>query len=233
MRSRRRAQVRDAVARQAAVGLDLGLAGASGADPASESLEVRPQAPHPREVVLELGELDLELSLGAVGMVGEDVEDHGRAVDHRHPQLLLEVPLLPGNELVVTRNEVGVRARDLGLDLGELPATQVAVRVRSRANLDDLPDVRDPRRAQELLQLRQRIAVAGRGGHDAHAQRALTGARVLDPARAVLAGCLQSARSFHWFQCRRGPSIRLGLPSAPWGGIADARATGRHIGLPR
>ena len=104
-------QVRDAVARQAAVGLDLRLAGAPGADPATEPLEVGPQAPHPREVVLELGQLHLELALGAVGVVGEDVEDHRRPVDHRHAETLLEVALLPRNELVVAGDEVRVRAR--------------------------------------------------------------------------------------------------------------------------
>ena len=61
----------DPVAREPAVGLDLRLARSTCADAAvhaarAEALEVRPQAAHPREVVLELGELDLELALGAV-----------------------------------------------------------------------------------------------------------------------------------------------------------------------
>ena len=68
----------DPVARQPAVGLDLRLARAPGADAAAEPLEVRPQAAHPREVVLELRQLDLELALGAVGVGGEDVEDDRR-----------------------------------------------------------------------------------------------------------------------------------------------------------
>ena len=88
--------------------------------PPPEPLEVGPQAPHPREVVLELGQLDLELALGAVGVVGEDVEDHRRAVDHRHAERLLEVALLARHELVVAGDEVGVRAGDLDLELGEL-----------------------------------------------------------------------------------------------------------------
>ena len=156
-------QVRDAVARQAAVGLDLRLAGAPGADPATEPLEVGPQAPHPREVVLELGQLHLELALGAVGVVGEDVEDHGRPVDHRHAQTLLEVALLARNQLVVAHDEVRVRTGDLDLDLGELPAAEIAIGIRPGANLDDLADVRDSGGAQELLELREGIAVAGRG----------------------------------------------------------------------
>src|SRR5919107_3943938 len=69
------AQRGNAVAREAAVGLDLGLTGATCADAAvhasgAEALEVGPQPPHAGEVVLELGELDLELALGGAGVVG-------------------------------------------------------------------------------------------------------------------------------------------------------------------
>ena len=98
----------DAVAREAAVGLDLRLARSARADAAAETLEVRPQAAHAREVVLELRELDLELALGAVRVAGEDVEDHRRAVDDRQAELGLEVALLARRELVVAGDDVGV-----------------------------------------------------------------------------------------------------------------------------
>ena len=99
---------RDPVAGQPPVGLDLRLARSSGTDAAvdasrAEALEVRPQAAHAGEVVLELRELDLELALGAVGVRGEDVEDDRGAVDHREAERRLEVSLLPGRELVVAR----------------------------------------------------------------------------------------------------------------------------------
>ena len=92
-------QRRDPVARQPAVGLDLRLARSAGADaavdaPGAEPLEVRPQAAHPREVVLELRELDLELALGGVRVRGEDVEDDRGPVDHREAERRLEVALL-------------------------------------------------------------------------------------------------------------------------------------------
>ena len=64
-------QRRDPVAREPAVGLDLGLTRSTGADSAvdssgAEPLQVRPQPSHPREVVFELSELDLELALRGV-----------------------------------------------------------------------------------------------------------------------------------------------------------------------
>ena len=114
------AQGRDPVPREPPIGLDLRLARAPGADAAvhaagAEALEVGPEAAHPGEVVLELRELDLELSLGAVGVVGEDVEDHRGAVDDRHAEGALEVALLARRELVVAGDEVGAGPLDLGL----------------------------------------------------------------------------------------------------------------------
>ncbi len=72
----------DTPSREPAVGLELRLAGAARPEAASQSLEVLPQSAHAGKVVFELRELDLELSLGADGMLGEDVEDQLRAVDH-------------------------------------------------------------------------------------------------------------------------------------------------------
>ena len=102
------AQREDAVAREAPVGLDLRLARPARADPAAEALEVRPQAAHAREVVLELGELDLELALGGPGVAGEDVEDDLGAVDDRDLERRSSVALLARGELVVARDHVRV-----------------------------------------------------------------------------------------------------------------------------
>src|SRR5439155_16968731 len=130
------AQSVDAVTGEAAVGLDLRLARAAGADAAvhaarAEALEMRPQAAHAREVVLELGELDLELALGRVRVVGEDVEDDRGAVDDRHvAELLLQVALLTRAELVVAGHDVGVERLDRLLELSELARAEIGVRVR-------------------------------------------------------------------------------------------------------
>ena len=158
--------------------------GPARADAAAEALEVRPQAAHAREVVLELGELDLELALGAVRVPGEDVEDHRRAVDDRDPELLLEVALLARRELVVAGDDVRVRALGGLLDLLELARAEVGVRVRLLAVLDDLPDDGDARGAQQLVQLGEVVAVRQRGD----AERALLGASLLRLAVDVGAG---------------------------------------------
>ena len=165
-------QCGDPVAREPAVGLDLGLARSSGADAATEPLQVGPQPAHAREVVLQLGELDLELALGGVRVGGEDIQDHGGPVDHRHPDCLLEIALLPGRQLVVARNQIRVGRRHVRLDLVELAGTDVAVRVRLIAPLDDLADGHDAGGQEQLAQLGELVLAAFGQGSD-H-QRALS-----------------------------------------------------------
>ena len=148
-------QGRDAVARQPPVGLDLGLARSARADsavhaPGAEALEVRPQPAHAGEVVLELGQLHLELALGRVGMVGEDVEDDRRAIDDRHVERLLDVALLARQQLVVAGHEVGVAVLDRLLELLELAATEVAVGIGLLAALHQLARHGHTGRAQQL-----------------------------------------------------------------------------------
>ena len=131
-------QRRDPVAGEAPVCLDLGLAGAPGTDSAAEALEVRPQPPHPRQVVLELRQLDLELALGTVGVGGEDVENDRRPVDHRHTECRLEVALLARRQLIVAGDQIGVGDGHLRLQLIELSGPEIRVRVGTIAALDEL-----------------------------------------------------------------------------------------------
>ena len=63
------------------VGLELALAGSARADPALGPRQVGPQLGQARQLVLELGELDLEPALVGLGVEREDVEDQPAAVD--------------------------------------------------------------------------------------------------------------------------------------------------------
>src|SRR4029079_8419869 len=111
----------------AAVGLDLGLTGATATDAltaggAATGLagQVAAPATEPLLHVGELGELDLRLALTALRVLGEDVEDQRGAVDGLDLELVLEVAQLAGCELTVEDHRVGSgRAHDLGeaLDL--------------------------------------------------------------------------------------------------------------------
>ena len=87
--------------------------------PPSEALEVLPHAAHAREVVFELGELDLELALRTAGVLREDVEDELRAVDHACLQRVLERTLLRRRELVVHEQDLGPRFGIGALELAQ------------------------------------------------------------------------------------------------------------------
>ena len=124
-----------------------------------------PQPAHPREVVLELGELDLELALRGVRVGGEDVQDHRGAVHDRGVERLLEVALLARRELVVGDDDVRVGRLDRALQFLDLAAAHVGVRVRRRAVLHRRADDVDPGGAQQLAQLGEIVAL-GKGGDE-------------------------------------------------------------------
>ena len=144
------AQERHPAAGETAVGLELALTGAARAETAAQALEVLPEPAHAREVVLELRQLDLELALGADGVLGEDVEDQLRAVDHARLQSVLELALLGRRELVVHDQRLGARLRERLLQLRQLPFADVGAGIRPPPLLNELGHGLDPGRACEL-----------------------------------------------------------------------------------
>src|SRR5439155_25177112 len=149
---------RDPPAGEPAVGFQLALPGAARPDPSAEALEVLPQPAHARQVVLELSELDLELALGADGVLGEDVEDQLRPVDDPNREPVFEASLLGRRQLVVDQQGLGARLAEGALELRDLSLADVRPLVRSRPFLDDLADRLDARRARELAELPQLLA---------------------------------------------------------------------------
>ncbi len=120
-----------------------------------------PHAAHARQVVLELRELDLELALGAHRVLGEDVEDQLRAVDHARVERVLEEALLRRIELVVDEQALGARLPVALLQLLELALADVRALRRAGAVLHDRADRLDARRAGELLDLGELVVGVG------------------------------------------------------------------------
>ena len=165
------------------VGLELALAGAPRADPTLGPRQVGPQAGEPRQLVLELGELDLEAALVRLGMEREDVEDEPAAVDDLDVQQALERLLLAGRELVVRDQQVEAGlalglAELLGLALADVPVrVDVAAVLPLRAD-----DVR-PGGGREVGELGQRVLGAPAGvvaGVDRDEERLLDGRGEID-----------------------------------------------------
>src|SRR5262249_29179644 len=99
------------------------------------------------------------------------------AVDHREPDRLLEVALLARSQLVVTGDQVRVAGFGGRLDLGDLPRSQVGVRVRAVAALEHFPDHRNAGGAKQLAELRQVVAVLERADAEGALHSPLRGRR--------------------------------------------------------
>jgi hypothetical protein len=109
----------------------------------------------PRQVVLELGKLDLELPLGRDRVLGEDVEDELRPVDHPRVERVFEVALLYGIELVVDEEALGARLGVERFDLLELSLADVGALRRAGPALHHTAHWHHARGARELLDLGQ------------------------------------------------------------------------------
>ena len=99
--AQRGAQLGDPAVDPAPVGLELGLTGATAADAGAAAGpaaglpgQVATPAAEPLLQVLQLGQLDLGLALGALGVLGEDVQDQRGPVDHLDLDLVLQVAQL-------------------------------------------------------------------------------------------------------------------------------------------
>src|SRR4029453_11632424 len=93
--------------------------------------------------MFELGELDLDLSLGALGALREDVEDQADAVDDAAIERTLEVALLRARQGMIENHQVGAGLGAAYRDLRNLAAAGEQRRVGpGPASGDDVGDLR-------------------------------------------------------------------------------------------
>ncbi len=140
-----------------AVGLELALAGAARPDPALGAREVGPHLGEPRQLVLELGELDLEAALVGLRVEREDVEDQPAPVDDLDLDELLERALLGRRELVVGDEQVEPGLALGGHEILGLALAHVPVRVDVAAVLPLGADDVGAGRGREVGQLQERV----------------------------------------------------------------------------
>ena len=90
----------------AAVAFQLCLAGASGADAAAQTLQVRPASGQAGQEIFLLSKLDLKSAFVGLGTLGEDIEDECRAVYYLDVKGFFQVALLRWGELIIEDDEV-------------------------------------------------------------------------------------------------------------------------------
>ena len=75
-----------------------------------------------------LGQLHLKAALSSAGMAREDVQDEGAAVDDLDLEVVFQIALLVGRELVVEDRQVALLVGDGLPDLFQLTLTHVVLR---------------------------------------------------------------------------------------------------------
>ena len=155
-------------------------------------------AAEPGQQVVELRQLDLGLALPRPGVQREDVEDQRRAVDHLHPEPLLQVAELPRRQLVVEDHRLRVRRVDEVVDLLDLALADERGRVGRGPRLDHPGDRLRAGRARQGGELVERLlvcAAADDAGERRPARRptAASGRRAGTRNRGRVAGARLSA----------------------------------------
>ena len=102
----------------AAVGFQLGFARAARADAAAQLRHRFALAAQPRQHVLQLRQLHLQLAFAGAGVAGKDVQNQLRPVQHAAGQRSLQVAQLRRRKVVVEEHQVGLGG---GGDAGESP----------------------------------------------------------------------------------------------------------------
>ena len=196
--SSRRRKLADAFAHAPAVDLELRLTGTACADAAAQTRQVLPLARQPRQQVLQLRQLDLQLAGQAVGALREDVENELAAIDHLDLERALEVALLRRRQRVVEDGDVARRCAPISCcDLLDLAGTDE----RRRGDAAHVPAApgRRPRRRRCPRGARARRATPRRSSTAVVLAQACPRARRARAASAVAARQMAAA-----------------APAAPW-----------------
>lgn len=149
-------EVGDAIAYPPPVDLQLRFPRAPAADAACESAESLRAARQPGQSVLQLRELDLELAVGALGALRENVEDELRAVDDLQARAVGEVPGLRRRQVVVEDEKVDHELHRAQVQVSKLALADGGARVHVCPRLNEHVDDFNARRSRKLLELGHR-----------------------------------------------------------------------------
>ncbi len=125
------ANIVDALADDAAVGLDLSFAGtAEKAEAATLPLQMRPRANQAALLIGEMGELDLQAPFPRPRAPTEDLEDQSGTVEHFRAPGGFQIALLHRRELVIDDDKFGLLGADQSGKLLDLAGAEQCRRLR-------------------------------------------------------------------------------------------------------
>ena len=82
----------------------FGFTGAAGTDTAPQARHGLTAPDQPRQLIFQLGELDLEFSGSRLGPLGKDIQDHFGAIDGADAGDVFQVAGLDGGEVAIEHN---------------------------------------------------------------------------------------------------------------------------------
>ena len=122
----------------------LRFARTAGADAAAQARHRRAVAGQPRQQVVQLRQLHLQLAFARAGAAGEDIEDQLRAVEDLDIERLLQIALLGGRQFAVEDDRRWLRETRPASSVPRLCRSRSAWRRRRGAATES--DARQPRR---------------------------------------------------------------------------------------
>jgi hypothetical protein len=150
-------KARDAFPRSAPTHLELGFTRASAPDAAGQTRKGVVSLAEARKEISHLRELDLQLSIGAFGVLSENVEDELCTIDDLEIGQAGDVVRLRRSEVVVEDERLCIELHGADHHILELAAAENVSRVHAVTHLQHAIDHFDPRSPCELRELSQRI----------------------------------------------------------------------------
>ena len=139
------------------VGFKLRFAGTARADAAAELRHLHAAPGQPRQHVLQLRQLDLQLAFARARVPRKNVEDQLRAVDHPPLHNLFDIALLRSAEIVIEKKQVGIHRRGRARNFLELARADQSCGIGPVAPLQNFADNLRARAPRQRAQFRQRF----------------------------------------------------------------------------
>ena len=140
----------------AAIGFQLRLARTARSNAAAGLRHTFALTRKPRQLILQLRQLDLQHTLASPRMTRENIEDQLAPIDHRTRQPRFNIPSLRRRQIMVEQHQTRASRCHHSHNLIQLSAAHQRSRIRLRPPLNQHRRLHRSSRSRQLLKLRQR-----------------------------------------------------------------------------